>query len=176
MNKLDRLYLSALRAVVKEKREESQKISKFSRDWVKRLAREKTVTRRSWPVKASHEADILDGISRLAYSSWKADRDEERGRIYAGQQHYLYKPASIPSRAKKWAREVALAILQQEKKGSLTEIFEIVKSKYGYTGDAEQFGNDLAYEAMRAGVNWRDRANRSAHNSVFDVPYHEFYM
>lgn len=181
MNKLEKLYFSALKAAAKEQRDKAGKLNPISRGSVRYKAAtafEKGISKGRLPWDAGeHEPDILEGMARAVFSSDWANRQEERGRSFSGVDIYDAAPKTS-SAAKKWARVQAARILQMNKKlPSLTKLFELVQ-KGGFKRDAESFGAALGLQISGHGVSFTDDMPREAarmFEKTFRLPHSEFF-
>lgn len=177
MNKLEKLYFNLLKTSARSARAAAggKRIPSSERWGVKHRA-EKAFTRRPWKTHGGdHDKEILDGMARLAWADYWAYREEEKGRSFSQRDIYEIAPKTPPG-AKAWAKDVARRLLIQEKAPSLTHLFDLVVGAYGYPRDAEKFGNDLAFEALGHGINWRDRVKGTVPPNIIDVPHSEFYL
>jgi hypothetical protein len=177
MSSIEQLYRKALKAVAKETRAKSggKRIDFMERRWTKSKAVERAVSGRTWAGKGTYDKKILGAMAKAAWVDHWANREEEKGRSFSGQDLWEVAPSRIPSQAKKWAKEVAMRLLLDEKQANLTALYLHAVSTFSYTGDPEKFGYHLGMQAMGHGVSWQDDA-KGAHSSDIHPPYMEFYM
>jgi hypothetical protein len=178
MNKLDKLYFSALKGAAKKARSESGggRIPSEKRWGVLHAAEEK-ISRRAWPIHETYDKEIIDAMAKLAWASAWADREEEKGRgsKFSGRDIYDLVPQTPPA-ARKWARNVARELLSLNKVPSLTNLYEIAVNKWGYPSSPDRFGSDLAHGAVGSGVSWMDDIMGHTPDDAIVIPHSEFYL
>lgn len=178
MNKLDKLYFSALKSAAKKARNESGggRIPSEKRWGVQHAAEEK-ISRRAWPIHETYDKEIIDAMAKLAWAVFWANREEEKGRSHSQMEIYDIVPATPPA-ARKWARNVAREMLALNKAPSLTHIYRVALN-HGYQKSADQFGGDLGHQAIGTGINWRDdipMGHARVPRDAIVVPNSEFYL
>jgi hypothetical protein len=120
-------------------------------------------------------AEILYGLAKGPWACWWADRAEEKGRSFSGQDTYQECPEP-PKGARDWARKVAAQIELVNGKG-LPSLYQMAK-KCGYPNSLESFGADLGLQVEGTGISWEDRLTGVERLWVLkiEIPYAEFYL
>lgn len=122
-----------------------------------------------------HDTEILEGMARGVFVSAWADKKEEKGQSFSGQDIYKIAPRT-PSYAKKWARDLRETILNLNEAPSLTYLYEFAKSK-GYKKKPEDFGFHLGMQSIGHGVGWHDDADyKLTKRDDIKLPHTEFYF
>jgi len=124
------------------------------------------------PRKTRHDPDVLRGMALGPWALHWADREEQRGRTYPGEN--LTEVCSRPPKwARQWAERLADAIVELNG-ASLLTLYENAVNRAGYREDEEAFGIHLALQATGSGSSWKDSAVAPS-NSPVGVPSDEFY-
>jgi hypothetical protein len=120
-----------------------------------------------------HQNPILFGIAKGPWSLEWADREEEKGRSFSGQDIYAQAP-NPPSDAVVWAEDIATQLKRLNMVNSLEDLYTIA-ARRGYPHDEEAFGTHLGCQAAGHGISWSDDAE-AGHDRDIEIPSRDFYV
>lgn len=122
--------------------------------------------------KPEHDPEVLRGMARGPWALAWADREEERGRRFAGGTDLYEAAPEAPRWTKKWARDLADAIIAANEVASLEVLYQAAVAD-GFGKDRETFGYYLAMQAEGHGVRWDDNHSADLVIRVPDMEFHE---
>ena len=128
----------------------------------------------------SYNREIMSAMARAAFVLEWANRMEEKGRSFSGQELMDVAPKKTSAAAGAWARGVAKAVVAANAPSlgvhyshDLTGLYSRAINELGYPHTPNRFGHDLAMQAMGTGVSWSD--DTTAHHERIAIPSREFY-
>jgi hypothetical protein len=121
----------------------------------------------------NHNAGYIITTSEVDLVPATADREEEKGRSFSGQEIYGQAP-NPPSSAMFWADDIAAQLLHLNRMQSLTALFAKATS-LGFDKSPEDFGALLGCQAAGHGISWADDLAPGSYDQI-DVPSREFYV
>jgi hypothetical protein len=116
---------------------------------------------------------ILFGIAKGPWALEWANREEEKGQSFSGQDIYPQAP-NPPNNAVTWASDIAAQLKRLNNVSSLEDLFNKAVS-LGYDKNAEDFGVHLGCQAAGHGISWADDLDSGSYDQIA-VPSREFYV
>jgi hypothetical protein len=125
------------------------------------------------PSKNSHNSEILYGMAKGPWADAWAQKQEEKGRSFSGQNIYDICPEP-PRAAQRWARKLADEIVEANLHlGPGLEGLYLAAREAGFDKSREDFGFYLGCEACGMGISWDDDVSTDL---KIVVPYNEFFI
>ena len=124
------------------------------------------------PCKNQHDSEILHGMAKGPWADAWAQKQEEKGRSFSGQNIYDICPEP-PRAARSWARKAADKIVAANGGLALEELFLAARHE-GFDKAREDFGFYLGCQACGMGIQWDD--DLSSTGLKIEVPYDEFFI
>lgn len=116
---------------------------------------------------------ILFGMAKGPWALEWADREEEKGRSFSGQDIYELAP-NPPSDAIAWAEDVSAQLRRLNGVDALEDVY--TKASFaGFDKDREVFGMYLGCQIAGHGISWCDDLQPGAERYI-DLPHREFYV
>ena len=124
------------------------------------------------PRKNPHDSEILHGMAKGPWADAWAQKQEEKGRSFSGQNIYDICPKP-PRAARSWARKAADKIVAANGGLALEALFLAARHE-GFDKTREDFGFYLGCQACGMGIQWDD--DLSSAGLTILVPYDEFFI
>lgn len=116
---------------------------------------------------------ILFGIAKGPWAIEWANRQEENGRSFSGQDIYEAAP-NPPSDAIVWAEDIAAQLRRLNNVAGLEVLYAVAQHE-GFRKDRENFGLYLGCQAAGHGITWHDDLHPGA-GKLIEIPHREFYV
>jgi hypothetical protein len=116
---------------------------------------------------------ILFGIAKGPWALEWANREEEKGRSFSGQDIYKLAP-DPPSEAVAWAEDIAAQLMRLNRATRLFVLYALA-SREGFDKSPETFGMYLGCQAAGHGISWCDDLQPGT-EKLIDIPHREFHV